>query len=285
MSGNVKLDANLEIDPNNPALRKVKQEVNLENSLARMKNTVAILSGKGGVGKSTVAINLAVSFAKKGYKVGLIDADITGPSIPLMAGLYGKDAEIANQKIVPTEIHGVKIISMDLLLRANTPVIWRGPLKMAAIKQFLSDVAWDEDIDILFIDLPPGTSDEPLSISQMFENITGTVIVTTPQLVSVHDVKKSINFASAVKMPVIGLIENMSGLECPHCSKEINLFSRGGGRVAASELGINFLGEIPLDPQAVIDGDEGTPSALKDGKFKIAFESIVDKIRTVINIE
>lgn len=282
--GNVTLDANLSIDPNNPQLRQAKREVDLDNSLNKMKNTIAILSGKGGVGKSTVALNLAVSYAKKGYKIGLIDADITGPSIPLMAGLYGKDAEIRNQKIVPTEIHGVKIISMDLLLKANTPVIWRGPLKMAALKQFLSDVEWNEEIDILFIDLPPGTSDEPLSISQMFPNITGTVIVSTPQLVSVHDVKKSINFASKVNMPVLGLVENMSGLECPHCANEIELFSRGGGKAAAAQLGINYLGEIPIDPNAVKDGDAGTPSSLKDGKFKNSFDKIVDNITKLVNL-
>lgn len=272
----------LKIDP--AAARKVTQEIVLENTLKKIKNTVAIQSGKGGVGKSTVTLNLAISFAQRGFTVGLIDADVTGPSIPVMAGLMGKDAEIKDRKIVPYSIHGIKIVSMDLLLKANTPVIWRGPLKMAALRQFLTDVQWGE-IDILFIDLPPGTSDEPLSISQMFEDITGTVIVTTPQLISVHDVKKSIAFANKVEMPIIGLIENMSGLECPHCNHQIDVFSKGGGKQAAKDLGINYLGSIPLDPQVVVEGDKGTPSILQKGKFQDSFSEIADKVAKLISLE
>lgn len=272
----------LKIDP--AAAKKVTQEIVLENTLKKIKHTIAIQSGKGGVGKSTVTLNLAISFAQRGFTVGLIDADVTGPSIPVMAGLMGKDAEIGNKKIIPYSIHGIKIVSMDLLLKANTPVIWRGPLKMAALRQFITDVQWGE-IDILFIDLPPGTSDEPLSISQMFENITGTVIVTTPQLVSVHDVKKSIAFANKVNMPIIGLIENMSGLECPHCNNQIDVFSKGGGKQAATDLGINFLGSIPLDPQVVIEGDKGTPSILQKGKFQDAFSEIASKVAKLTSLE
>ncbi|MHA2252986.1 MAG: Mrp/NBP35 family ATP-binding protein, partial [Candidatus Kariarchaeaceae archaeon] len=213
-----------------------------------------------------------------------MDADITGPSIPLMAGLSGRDAEIKDRKIMPTEIHGVHIVSMDLLLKADTPVIWRGPLKMAAIRQFLADVNWGE-LDILFVDLPPGTSDEPLTISQLFEDISGTVIVTTPQKVALHDVKKSIQFASKVGMPILGLVENMSVLTCPNCDHQIPVFREGGGKQAAKELGLVFLGPIPLDPRTVIEADEGKPSALIDGPFKDAFTSISAKIAKLLQLE
>ena len=271
----------LKIDP--AAARRVRQEITLETSINKMKNTIAVQSGKGGVGKSTVSINLAVAMAQKGIKVGLIDADMTGPSIPLMIGAMGEDAQIKDQKIVPFEAHGVQIVSMDLLLKANTPVIWRGPLLMAALRQFLSDVAWGE-IDLLIIDLPPGTSDLPLSVSQLFEEkITGTIIVTTPQLVSVHDVKKSINFAQKVKMPVLGLIENMSGLNCPNCDHHIDVFSKGGGKAAAEELGINYLGAIPLDPKVVSQADNGNPSVLEDGIFKEAFLKIADNVEKFVS--
>ncbi|MCY3412354.1 MAG: Mrp/NBP35 family ATP-binding protein [Candidatus Heimdallarchaeota archaeon] len=272
----------LKIDPH--AAQRVRQDINLENSIKKMKKVIAVQSGKGGVGKSTVTLNMAIAFANKGYRVGVIDADVTGPSIPIMAGLIGQDAEIKGAKIIPFKAHGVQIVSMDLLLQANTPVIWRGPLKIAAIRQFLADVAWEE-MDILFLDLPPGTSDEPLTVSQMFENITGTVIVSTPQQVSVHDVRKSIGFASKVNMPIIGLIENMSGLSCPHCSNHIDVFSKGGGKDAAMDLGVNFLGEIPLDPQVVLQADKGTPSVNVPGPFKDAFDAITDKVANIIGLE
>lgn len=272
----------VEIDPNQAA--RVRQDINLKNTINAIKQTVVVSSGKGGVGKSTVSLNLAISFAQKGYKVGILDADITGPSIPLMAGLDGTDARIKDRKILPSEAYGVKIISMDLLLKADTPVIWRGPLKMAAIKQFLSDVQWG-NLDVLFIDLPPGTSDEPLSISQLFENISGNVIVTTPQLVSVHDVIKSIHFSTKVGMPVLGVIENMSGLTCPHCSEQIDVFSKGGGRKAAEDLGLVFLGEIPLDPKVVLQADAGKASILIPGPFQDTFRGISDKVASLLNLK
>lgn len=272
----------LSIDPQKA--QKVQQELNLKNTINQIEHTIVVQSGKGGVGKSTVSLNLAVEFARKGYKVGLLDADITGPSIPMMAGLSGQDAKIEGKKILPTESHGVHIISMDLLLNTETPVIWRGPLKMAAIRQFLADVKWGE-LDILVVDLPPGTSDEPLTISQLFENISGTVIVTTPQLVAVHDVVKSIGFASKVGMPIIGIIENMSSLECPHCKEEINVFSEGGGKAAADELGLVFLGKIPLVPSVVTQGDEGVPSVLdEDSLFSTAFNEITTKISKLLQL-
>ncbi|MHA2028643.1 MAG: Mrp/NBP35 family ATP-binding protein [Candidatus Kariarchaeaceae archaeon] len=272
----------MEIDPNQ--VQRVRQEMNLKNTLDNIKNTIVIQSGKGGVGKSTVTVNLAIAFAQKGFKVGIMDADITGPSVPLIAGLEGMDAQISGKKIVPTQAHGVGVVSMDLLLKAETPVIWRGPLKMAAIRQFLSDVEWGE-LDILFIDLPPGTSDEPLTISQLFENITGTVIVTTPQKVALQDVRKSIAFSTKVNMPIIGVIENMSGLSCPNCDHHIPVFKEGGGKAAADHLGLGFLGKIPLDPEVVIEGDDGRPSILKEGKFQDAFNLIADKVSKILNIK
>jgi len=270
------------IDPQQA--QRVQQDLNLKNTINQIKHTIVVQSGKGGVGKSTVSLNLAVAFAKQNYKVGLLDADITGPSIPMMAGLTGKDAQIEGKKILPTESHGVQIISMDLLLNAETPVIWRGPLKMAAIRQFLADVRWGE-LDILIIDLPPGTSDEPLTISQLFENISGTVIVTTPQMVAVHDVVKSIGFASKVGMPVLGIIENMSSMTCPHCGEEIDVFSKGGGKATADELGLVFLGKIPLVPSVVTESDEGHPSVLTEGSlFSQAFNEITEKIAKLLQL-
>jgi Mrp family chromosome partitioning ATPase len=271
----------MEIDPNQ--VQRVRQEMNLQNTLQNIKHTVVIQSGKGGVGKSTVTVNLAIAFAKKGYKVGIMDADVTGPSVPLIAGLEGEDAQISEKKIIPSEAHGVGIVSMDLLLKADTPVIWRGPLKMAAIRQFLADVQWGE-LDILFIDLPPGTSDEPLTISQLFENITGTIIVTTPQKVALQDVIKSIGFSNKVNMPIIGIIENMSGLDCPNCDHHISVFKEGGGKAAADHLGLGFLGKIPLDPDVVIGGDDGNPSILKEGKFQDAFNEVAEKVSKILNI-
>jgi ATP-binding protein involved in chromosome partitioning len=271
----------ISIDPNQA--QRVQQELNLKNTINKIKHTVVIQSGKGGVGKSTVTLNLAINFAQRGYRVGLLDADITGPSIPLMAGLSGTDATIDERKIIPTEVHGVHIVSMDLLLKADTPVIWRGPLKMAAIRQFLADVNWGE-LDILFVDLPPGTSDEPLTIAQLFEKISGTIIVTTPQKVAVHDVKKSIAFASKVGMPIIGIIENMSVLHCPNCDHEIPVFTKGGGKQAADELNLTFLGTLPLDPKVVIGGDTGQPSLLTEGSFTKSFSAICDKIAKLMQL-
>ena len=270
------------IDPNQ-ALR-VKQELSLKNTIDNIKHTIVIQSGKGGVGKSTVTLNLAIAFANRGFKVGILDADITGPSIPIMAGISSRDAKIENKKIVPYEAHGVNIVSMDLLMKAETPVIWRGPLKMAAIRQFLADVSWG-GLDILFIDLPPGTSDEPLTISQLFENITGTVIVTTPQSVALHDVVKSIGFASKVGMPIIGLVENMSVLTCPNCNHKIPVFKQGGGKLAADEMGLVFLGDIPLDPEVVISGDSGNPSILQEGPFQKSFQKIAEKVAKLVQLE
>ncbi len=272
------------IDPN--LAKRTKQEMALQKTIRGIKHTIVIQSGKGGVGKSTVTWNLALALVEKGLSVGIMDADVTGPSIPLIAGLEGVRAEIARErkKIIPTESHGVHVVSMDLLLELGTPVIWRGLLKIAAIKQFLSDVDWP-DLDVLLIDLPPGTSDEPLTIAQLFENVSGTVIVTTPQKVATHDVRKSIGFASKVGMPILGIVENMSGLICPHCGKEVPVFKKDGGKKLAEELGLVFLGSIPLEPEVVLQGDEGEPSLLIDGKFKESFLGIAEKVTKLLQLK
>ncbi|MDH5401014.1 MAG: Mrp/NBP35 family ATP-binding protein [Candidatus Heimdallarchaeota archaeon] len=272
----------ISIDPNQA--QRVRQELNLQNTINSIKHTIAIQSGKGGVGKSTITLNLAIAFVEQGYKVGIMDADITGPSIPILAGLAGQDILVRDNKIIPNEVQGVKIVSMDLLLKYDTPVVWRGPLKMAAIRQFLADVNWGE-LDFLFIDLPPGTSDEPLTIAQIFKNISGTVIVTTPQLVAVHDVKKSIGFASKVGMRILGIIENMSGLNCPNCNHHLEIFSKGGGKKAAEELGLVFLGAIPLLPNVVKEGDDGKPSYSIQGEFRDSFSLITEKISKLLQLK
>jgi Mrp family chromosome partitioning ATPase len=255
-------------------------------TLKDIKHVIVVASGKGGVGKTTVAINIAVSLAKRGNKVGILDADITGPNVPKMLGLEGKRPDYNQElkKIIPIESDdGVKVISMEFLLeKSDDAVIWRGPLKMGAINQFISDVKWEE-LDYLVIDLPPGTSDEPLSIAQLIPRADGVVIVTTPQEVALLDVKKSINFVKKVGLSVIGIIENMSGFLCPHCNKEVNIFSKGGGKNAAKELNLPFLGAIPLDPGIVPLADAGKPIVSSNLKSNAAFEVVVDNILKEIN--
>ena len=250
-------------------------------ALKDIKHVIVVASGKGGVGKTTVSINIAVSLARRGHKVGIMDADITGPNVPKMLGLEGKrpDYNEALKKIIPIETDdGVKVISMAFLLEnADDAVIWRGPLKMGAINQFIADVKWDE-LDYLIIDLPPGTSDEPLSIAQLIPRADGVVIVTTPQEVALLDVKKSINFVKKVGLSIIGVVENMSGFVCPHCNEEVNIFSKGGGKNAAKELNLPFLGAIPLDPGIVPLADAGKPIVSSDLKSNAAFELVVDNI-------
>ncbi|NHJ84620.1 MAG: Mrp/NBP35 family ATP-binding protein [Asgard group archaeon] len=250
-------------------------------ALKGIKHVLVVASGKGGVGKTTVAVNIATSLAKRGYSVGILDADITGPNVPKMIGLEDQRPEYDNElkKIIPiTSSEGVKVISMEFLLENKSDaVIWRGPLKMGAINQFLGDVKWDE-LDFLIIDLPPGTSDEPLSVAQMIPRADGVIIVTTPQEVALLDVKKSISFVAKVGMKVLGIIENMSGFKCPHCGEEINIFSKDGGLKAAVELNIPFLGAIPLDPKIVPLADAGKPIVVSDSATQKVFEGIIDNI-------
>jgi Mrp family chromosome partitioning ATPase len=238
------------------------------------------MSGKGGVGKSTVAVNLAAALAKRGKKVGLLDADMHGPSVPKLLGIPNLPLSVNDRgKIVPYMVPpSIKVVSIAFLLSdRDSPVIWRGPVKMGAIKQFLEEVEWGE-LDYLLVDLPPGTGDEPLSTAQLVPSPDGTVIVTTPQDVALLSVRKSINFAKAVGLRPIGLIENMYGLKCPHCGKEVHLFEDGGVAKATKDLSIPLLGRLPLSPSIAKSGDDGKPFATGSDEAAKAFDDITRKI-------
>ena len=235
-------------------------EVKKESILPGVKNTIAIASGKGGVGKSTVAVNLAVALAKDGAEVGLVDADIYGPSIPLMLGISGKSRIYQDKdslKMVPMESYGIKVISIGLLVDDNSPIIWRGPMASGAVKQFMSDVDWG-NLDYLIFDLPPGTGDIVLTLVQTIP-LTSAVIVTTPQEVSLIDARKALKMFNRVNVPVAGIVENMSYFVAPDTKKRYDIFGVGGGSRLAEELGVPFLGGIPLNPQIRIGGDNGVP--------------------------
>ncbi len=223
------------------------QDERIQSQLGRIKHVFLVMSGKGGVGKSTVAINLAVAVADRGHRVGLMDVDLHGPSTVKMLGLEGKSMAATGEDLLPIPFsENLKVVSMASLLEdRDTAVIWRGPLKIGAIKQFISDVLWG-DLDYLFIDSPPGTGDEPLTVAQVIPRAQG-IIVTTPQEMSLLDIRKSITFCRQVSMPVFGILENMSGLACPHCGQMIDLFSSGGGERTAREMGVPFLGRIPSE--------------------------------------
>ncbi|WML67023.1 MAG: Iron-sulfur cluster carrier protein [Methanoregula sp. SKADARSKE-2] len=223
-----------------------------------MKHVILVLSGKGGVGKSTVSVNLAFALANHGKKTGLLDLDFHGPNIPKMLGIEDQRPAVLANALEPVHVTGnLEVMSIAFMLPdTSSPVIWRGPMKMVAIQQFLAEVNWGP-LDYLVVDLPPGTGDEALSIAQLSPNVRGAVIVTTPQDVAVMDAMKAAKFIEMLALPVIGVIENMSGLICPHCHEEIDLFSKGGGRKAAEDLNVPFLGAIPLDPEMVKSGDSG----------------------------
>ncbi len=229
-----------------------------------VKHVILVLSGKGGVGKSTVSVNLAFALANHGKKVGLLDLDFHGPNIPKMLGIEDTRAVVYATAIEPVHVtENLAVMSMSFLLKdTTTPVIWRGPMKMSAIKQFLAEVNWGS-LDYLVVDLPPGTGDEALTIAQLAPNVKGAVIVTTPQDVAVMDAIKAAKFIEKIEVPVIGVIENMSGMICPHCGETIDIFSKGGGKKAAEDLGVPYLGAIPLDPEMVKAGDEGRPIILR----------------------
>jgi ATP-binding protein involved in chromosome partitioning len=229
-----------------------------EQLLPGVKNVIAVASGKGGVGKSTVAVNLAVALARDGAAVGLLDADITGPNVPLMLGLEGQPGKTADNRISPLSRHGVKAISIQFFVPQGQPIIWRGPLVGGAITQFLRDVDWGE-LDYLVIDLPPGTSDAQLTLAQAVP-ISGAVLVTTPQEVSLLDVEKALAMFKRMSVPVIGIVENMTALACPHCGEPIELFGRGGGERFSRDHGLEYLGGVPLDVTVRQGGDVGVPA-------------------------
>jgi Mrp family chromosome partitioning ATPase len=269
--------------------KKVEEAKAIQRTLGRIKFKIVVLSGKGGVGKSTIATNLAAALAAQGKKVGILDADITGPDIPKMLGLEGQRATMREgadtEMLAPIEGPlGIKVMSMSFLLQSSDQaVVWRGPMKMGLIKEFFIHVDWG-DLDYLVIDLPPGTSDEPLSVAQYVKDCNGVVIVTTPQEVSLLDISKAVTFTKLLKMPILGLVENMSGFTCPHCGKTSDIFKRGSAEKAAKELGINYLGAIPIDPQITNTGDSGEPivTQKKETPSVKAFKAIVDKIGKII---
>ncbi len=252
--------------------------------IEKIRHKIVIMSGKGGVGKTTVATNLAFSLSVQGYEVGLLDVDIHGPNVPKMLGIENHRLMMEKEGITPVVASPrLKVISMAYLIgEKDTPVIWRGPLKMQAIQQFLGDVVWG-DLDYLIVDLPPGTGDEPLSIAQLIPR-AHAVIVTTPQEVALLDARKCINFAKQLGMNVLGIIENMSGLICPHCGKAINLFKEGGGEKTAGDFRIPFLGKVAIEPKIVETGDRGTPFILEhpDSPASKAFEEIVGTIISLL---
>lgn len=243
-----------------------------------IKNIIAVNSGKGGVGKTTCSVNLSIALAQLGYKVGLLDADITGPNVHLMLGVKEKPHMTEDKRVASLEAHGIKLISMGTLVDEDKPTIWRGPMLDGVIKQFLREVAWGE-LDYLVIDLPPGTSDAQLTLCQNVP-LSGVVTVTTPQDVALLDAKKGFNMFQKMKIPMLGIIENMSFFECPHCSEKTEIFSHGGGQKAAETLGVDFLGAIPIELKVRTGGDTGMPitAADKDHPISKAFRKIAEEV-------
>ena len=242
-----------------------------------VRHVVAVASGKGGVGKSTVAANLAVALSQLGYRVGLLDADIYGPSVPTMFGITEKPRVVGN-RIFPFVKHGVTVMSLGFILEADTPVIWRGPMVMRAIEQMLGDVEWGA-LDYMILDLPPGTGDAQLTVTQKVP-LAGAVIVTTPQDVALIDARKGLAMFRKVNVPVIGIIENMSTFVCPHCGEATDIFKKDGGRKTADLLGTAFLGAIPLDPKIVLGGDAGVPITVAEprGPHSEAFRHVAAEV-------
>jgi len=268
----------------------IEQERKVREKMSKIRHKIAVISGKGGVGKSTVTVNLAMAFAMHGHvnRVGILDADIHGPSVPKMLGIAGQRLQVGPPGAFPASGPlGIKVVSMDFLLpNENSPVIWRGPLKMTAIRQFLSDIVWG-DLDVLLIDLPPGTGDEPLSVAQLLPEMDGVVIVTIPSEISQIVVKKSAFFARQLGMPIIGIVENMSGFVCPKCGSKADIFQSGGGRKIAEELRIPLLGSIPIDQSVCQDTDRGTPFILEhaDSPASKSFMEIAEKIEDFLKNE
>jgi ATP-binding protein involved in chromosome partitioning len=267
-----------------------EEQEQVRQRVAVIKHRILVLSGKGGVGKSSVAANLAMALASRGSKVGLLDVDIHGPSIPRILGIEGCPADLAGpnrdsallQPISATE--NLRVMSMGFLLEnREAAVIWRGPMKYNVIKQFIKDVDWGE-LDYLVVDSPPGTGDEPLSVVQLLGAPSHAVVVTTPQELSLSDVRRCVTFCRQVQVPVLGVVENMSGFVCPHCGQQTNIFKKGGGQTLAQEMKIPFLGQIPIDPRLVDAADEGTSyfQRFRDTETARSFERIVAAVVAAI---
>jgi len=251
---------------------------NKTDPMTRIKHKIVIGSGKGGVGKSTVTVNLAATLQSRGFKVGILDADITGPNIPKLLGIEDQKMMAGPEGLEPADAAGIKAVSMALLLKSrDSPVVWRGPMKMSALKQFVSDVHWG-DLDFLLVDLPPGTSDEPISVAQLVSGLDGVIIVTTPQEVALLDSRKAVNMFLMMNVKVLGIVENMSCLICPHCGEKIEVFKTGGGEKAAEELDVPFLGSIPLDAEIGRLGDMGKTFTENKTSAAKAFDKVVDAV-------
>ncbi len=263
----------------------MKQEITIVKRMSNIKHKIAVMSGKGGVGKSTIAVNLAAAFALKNYKTGLMDVDLHGPDIPHMLGVENAILEQSTEGILPLKVRdNLEVLSIEFMLPSKgSPIIWRGPKKTGAIRQFLSDVIWGK-LDILIVDNPPGTGDEPLTVLQSISQLDGVVMVTTPQAVAGEDVRKCVNMVKGLKIPIIGIIENMAGFTCPHCKEEINIFGKGEGKELSEELEIPYLGSLPLDTTVRKDSDQGKPFLLHDSTSEISkkFMEIVSKIENRI---
>ncbi len=261
------------------------EQEQIRHRMSQIKQKILVLSGKGGVGKSTVAANLAVSLSLAGKRVGLLDIDIHGPSIPKILNLEDKKLVTFNDAIVPVPVSAnLVVMSIGFMLQdKDNPVIWRGPMKYQMIKQFLKDVDWGQ-LDFLIIDSPPGTGDEPLSIIQLLENPNGAVIVTTPQQVAISDVRKGVSFCRSLNLPVIGVIENMSGFICPKCGEKTDIFKSGGGENMALEMNIPFLGRIPIDPQIVNACDSGEPYIQQYSQSR-ASKSFNEAIKPILELD
>ncbi len=267
-------------EANKKRTSKDEQDVALKDSLSRIKNKLMVMSGKGGVGKTSTSVNLSIALARLGYRVGLMDVDLHGPDVPRVLGLMGMIGLSANHKLDPMRFNeNLKVVSIESLTTSkDEAIIWRGPIKYSAIRQFIADVEWGE-LDFLLIDAPPGTGDEPLTVAQTIPDARA-VIVTTPQEVSLADVRKSISFCRTVKMDMFGLVENMSGYICPHCGGQVDLFGSGGGERTAADAAIPFLGRVPFDPQVVTCADTGKSfqDMYPDSPVTQAYEAIARKV-------
>jgi Mrp family chromosome partitioning ATPase len=269
-----------------PDEQQIHEQERIQAAMAQVKHKFMILSGKGGVGKSSVTTNLAATLAQEGFSVGVMDADIHGPNMPKMMGVDEQRLVGTAEGLKPIETEsGVKVMSVAFLLQSkDDAIIWRGPLKHSLIKQFLGEVAWGP-LDYLLIDLPPGTGDEALSTAHVIKSVDGAIIVTTPQDVALLDSRKSVNFCRQLNIPLIGIVENMSGFVCPHCEKELHIFKVGGGEKAAVEMDVPFLGRIPLNPGMVDSADKGTPfvTVAADSDVAQAFHHISQEWRALLN--
>ncbi len=270
--------------PRNPQQIQAEQDIAVNASLGKIKNKILIMSGKGGVGKTSTSVNLSIALADLGYNVGIMDVDLHGPDVPRMLGLEGTPQINENKKLNPISYSKtLRAISIESFTpNKDDAIIWRGPLKFSAIKQFIGDIDWG-NLDFLIIDAPPGTGDEPLTVAQTISDAKA-IIVTTPQEVALADVRKSINFCKTVKMEIFGLIENMSGFSCPHCGEIITLFGSGGGEKTANQMGIRFLGRIPFDPKMVACGDSGVCYQESHGDSAVtkAFTEVAAKMSKLV---